>query len=149
MARVSCSSPRLSSDACRGISFVCTSYDALTRLGNLQVTVCGISVMICKKCYRSSDLRLICAKGDQTCSDYSYARACSSEVQGTHFNSAGCPAGLFESTGEPLQDLHFDSEEEPCFVQHRLRKFNWVKPPSLRPHPRRSSDTSDASMNGR
>ncbi|KAL7693618.1 hypothetical protein Plhal304r1_c003g0010191 [Plasmopara halstedii] len=32
----------------RGISFVCTSDDALTRLGNLQLTVCGISVTIRK-----------------------------------------------------------------------------------------------------
>ncbi|KAL8002612.1 hypothetical protein Plhal703r1_c15g0074291 [Plasmopara halstedii] len=36
-----------------------------------------------------------------------------------YFNSVGCPAGLFVSIGAPLREIHFDSEEKPCFVQYR------------------------------
>ena len=48
------------------------------------------------------------------------------------FHAFQYPAGLFLENGEALRDIYFDPEDKPCFVQHRLRKLNRVKPPSLR-----------------
>ena len=49
-----------------------------------------------------------------------------------YFHAVQCPAGLFLENGEPIREIYFDPEDKPSFVQHRLRKLNRVKPPSLR-----------------
>ncbi|KAL7691990.1 hypothetical protein Plhal304r1_c008g0034151 [Plasmopara halstedii] len=165
MARVSRLPPRLQAYARRGISLVCTSDDTLTRLCNLQLMVCGISVSIRKyskhdklyfvdltrpQKYRSSNSRhwFVEKEARPVLITYVHGQVKSRGCI-VYFNSVGCPVGLFESPWEPFREIYCDSEEKPCFVQHKLRIFNRVKPPSLRPHSRRSTESSDARMNGR
>jgi len=152
----------------RGISFVCTSDDALTRLGNLQLQVCDTPVTIRKyskydKLYFVDLNRLPKDVPDQAIYDWFMARdACpilitptyvhgqvKSRGRTVYFNHVGCPPGLFEPEGEPLREIYFDPDEKPCFVQHRMRKYNSVTPPSLRPKQRRESDMSvDSTRSG-
>ncbi|KAI9909489.1 hypothetical protein PsorP6_014953 [Peronosclerospora sorghi] len=63
-----------------------------------------------------------------------------------YFHSVACPEQLFEPNGEPLREITFVEGEKPCFVQHRLRLYNKVTPPSLRPQPRIPSEISDTCM---
>ncbi|KAI9917441.1 hypothetical protein PsorP6_012983 [Peronosclerospora sorghi] len=68
-----------------------------------------------------------------------------------YFSSMNCPAGVILPSGEPLREIYFDSNEKPCFVQHRLRKYNRVTAQSLRqrpPSPKKDKEvtTDDASM---
>ncbi|KAI9914551.1 hypothetical protein PsorP6_007458 [Peronosclerospora sorghi] len=48
-----------------------------------------------------------------------------------YFSSVNYPAGRFLPCGKPLREIQFDPNEKPCFVQHRLRKSNRLKPTLL------------------
>ncbi|GMF65549.1 unnamed protein product [Phytophthora lilii] len=149
----------------QGISFVCTSDHALQRLGGAQLTICDTPATIRKysrydKLYYVDLQRLPADVSDPLIYDWFVARGArpilitptqvlgefKSRARTVYFNSVKCSDALFEPTGEPLREIVFVDGEKPCFVQHRLRRYNRIKPPSLRSLPRRPSDVSDASM---
>ncbi|KUF84773.1 hypothetical protein AM587_10001715 [Phytophthora nicotianae] len=151
-----------------GISFVCVNEEAQQALGNQQLSVCGSLVMIRKyskydKLYYVDLRRLPKDTSDRTIYDYFVKLGCRpvliapTQIHGqiksrdrtVYFKSTVCPAGLKLSDKEAIREIHFnpaDPEEKPCFVQHRTARYNRVKPPSLRPQERKTSDASDASM---
>ncbi|KAI9916878.1 hypothetical protein PsorP6_017829 [Peronosclerospora sorghi] len=149
----------------QGISFVCTSDDALRRLGGVKLKVCDNDVTIRK--HSSYDklnyVDLLCLPADvpdMAVYDWFVARGSRpilitpTQVQGelksrgrtVYFHSVACPDQLFEPNGEPLREITFVEGEKPCFVQHRLRRYNKVTPPSLRPKPLSPSEISDTCM---
>ncbi|KAI9895663.1 hypothetical protein PsorP6_019550 [Peronosclerospora sorghi] len=149
----------------QGISFVCTSDDALRRLGGVKLKVCYNDVTIRKhssydKLYYVDLLRLPADVPDMAIYDWFVARGSRpilitpTQVQGelksrgrtVYFHSVACPEQLFEPNGEPLREITFVEGEKPCFFQHRLRRYNKVRPPSLRPKPRSPSEISDTCM---
>ncbi|KAI9912448.1 hypothetical protein PsorP6_006248 [Peronosclerospora sorghi] len=149
----------------QGISFVCTSDDALRRLGGVQLQICESTVTIRKysgydKLYYVDLQRLPSDVSDPSIYDWFVTRGViptlitptyahgelKSRARTVYFNSVVCPECLFEPNGDPLRAIHFIEGEKPCFVRHRQRKFNQVQPPSLRPPQRRPSDISDDSM---
>ncbi|KAE8963729.1 hypothetical protein PR001_g29281, partial [Phytophthora rubi] len=149
----------------RGISFVCTSDQALQRLGGVELVICGTPVTIRRysnydKLYYVDLQRLPADTSDRAIYDWFVDRSARpilitpshgvgqliSRARTVYFNAVQCPATLFEPNGEPLREIFFADGEKPCFVQHKLHRFNRVKPPSLRQPPRKSSVVSDASM---
>ncbi|KAI9913064.1 hypothetical protein PsorP6_006601 [Peronosclerospora sorghi] len=149
----------------QGISFVCTSEDALRRLGGVQLQICDFTVTMRKysgydKLYYVDLQRLPAEVPDLAIYDWFVARGVTpilitptyshgelkSRARTVYFNSVDCPACLFEPTGDPLREIHFIEGEKPCFVRHRQWRYNQVQPPSLRSPPRRPSDISDDSM---
>ncbi|KAL7690041.1 hypothetical protein Plhal304r1_c013g0048681 [Plasmopara halstedii] len=101
----------------RVISSVCTSDDALKRPGNLRLTVCGISDLR----YGSTIYDWFVQRGARPVliTPTHVHGQVKSRGRTVYFNSVGCPAG-FLNRPENLREIHFDSEEKPCFVQHRL-----------------------------
>ncbi|CAH0486835.1 unnamed protein product [Peronospora farinosa] len=149
----------------QGISFVCTSDDALRRLGRVQILICDTVFTIRKySSYHtlySVDLqRLPADVPDLAIYDWFIARGArlilitptqvlgelKSRARTVYFNSVACPGPLFEPNDEPLRELFFFEGERSCYVQHRLRRYNRVKPPSLRPPPRPAIKVSDTYM---
>ncbi|TDH72611.1 uncharacterized protein CCR75_000123 [Bremia lactucae] len=149
----------------RGISFECTSDTALSRLGGLQLTICGITVTIRKyssydKLYYVDLRRLPAGVTDPEIYDWftnlgaqpiliSATYACgslTSRDRTVYFNSVRCPDALFLDKNEPLREIFLVPDDKPCFVHHRERKYNRVKPPSLRSLQRLNSPVSDESM---
>ncbi|KAF4135668.1 hypothetical protein GN958_ATG15140 [Phytophthora infestans] len=149
----------------QGIGFVCTSEEALRCLGGVTLKVCDTLVTIRKyslfdKLYYVDLQRLPFNVSDRDIYNWFVSRGArpvlitathdhgmlKSRARTVYFNSVACPQGLFEPNGEPLREVFFDPADKPCFVQHRMFKYNRVRPPSLRPSPRRPSDVSDASM---
>uniref|UniRef100_H3H6N1 Uncharacterized protein n=1 Tax=Phytophthora ramorum TaxID=164328 RepID=H3H6N1_PHYRM len=151
----------------RGISFVCTSDTVLSRLGGVHLTICGKQVTIRKysrfdKLYYVDLQRLPTDVSDQAIYDWFTLRGprpvlitptqvhgmLSSRARTVYFNGVSCPVELFEPDHSPLREIFFIPGEKPCFVQHRLQRYNRVRPPSLQPPPRRPSEASDVSMGG-
>ncbi|POM73523.1 Hypothetical protein PHPALM_9621 [Phytophthora palmivora] len=156
----------------QGISFLCTSDAALHSLGGIQLTICGKPATIRKhskydRLYFVDLTRLPSDVPDRTIYNWFLDRGArpvlitptfvegelKSRDRTVYFNSQRCPSGLFLEDDEPLREIYFDTEEKPCFVQHRIRKYNRVKPPSLRKpivpqSPTTRSDDGDNSMRG-
>ncbi|KAG2506846.1 hypothetical protein JM18_009196 [Phytophthora kernoviae] len=152
----------------QGIAFLCTSDTALHNLGGIQLKICDTPVTIRKyslydKLYFVDLLRLPNDVPDQRIYEWFVEREArpvlitptyvhgllQSRGRTIYFGEVGCPKGLFDSDGNPLREIYFVEDDKPCFVQHRLRKYNRAKPPSLRQPPRRVSTISaDASMEG-
>ncbi|CAH0493169.1 unnamed protein product [Peronospora farinosa] len=149
----------------QGISFFFTSDDALRRLDGVQLSICDTVVTIRKyssydKLYFVDLQRLPADVADLAIYDWFVARGAppilitptqaqgelKSRARTIYFNSVSCPVQLFEHNGEPLRKIFFFEEEKPCFVQRRLCRYNRVKPPSLRPPPRPTSEFSDTNM---
>ncbi|KAI9914643.1 hypothetical protein PsorP6_007470 [Peronosclerospora sorghi] len=127
----------------QGISFLCTSDAALYSLGGLKLTICRTSVNI--HGYSRYDklyyVYLTCLPWDNWFvakeelpviikSTY-VAAGLNSRDRTVYFSSVNYPSGLILPCGEPLREIQFDPNEKPCFVQHRLRKSNRLKPTSL------------------
>ncbi|KAI9917631.1 hypothetical protein PsorP6_012966 [Peronosclerospora sorghi] len=140
-----------------GISFVSTSDDALRRMGGVQLKFCDNIFTIRKnlsydKLYFVDLLRLPADVPDMAINDCFVARGSRpifiTPTQGHKcvLRSLACPEQLFEPNGDPLREITFVDGENPCFVQHRLRRYKKVTPPSLRPQPRRPSEISDTCM---
>ncbi|KAI9910852.1 hypothetical protein PsorP6_010816 [Peronosclerospora sorghi] len=142
----------------QGISFVCTSDDALRRLGGVKLKFCDNDVTIRKhssydKLYYVDLLSLPADVPDMAIYDWFVARGSRSilitptQVQGelksrgrtVYFHSVACPEQLFEPNGEPLREITFVEGEKPCFVQHRLLRqmIPLLAHPLIWKHPRR------------
>ncbi|KAI9913200.1 hypothetical protein PsorP6_006241 [Peronosclerospora sorghi] len=143
-------------DFCRiphqGISFVCTSNDALSRLGGVQLKFCDTIVTIRKHSSyealfrglftpssgwaRYGHIRLVCCTRKTTHLDYAYASS-----RTVYFHPVDCPEQVFEPNGEPLREITF--VEGRNLVSSNIA---FVTPRSLCPQPRRPSEISDACM---
>ncbi|KAI9917693.1 hypothetical protein PsorP6_013101 [Peronosclerospora sorghi] len=141
------------------------NQDALRRLGGVQPQICDFTVTIRKysgydKIYYVDLQRLPADVPDLAIYDWFVARGVTpilitptyaqgelkSRARTVYFSSVACPDCLFEANGDPLWEIHFIEGEKQCFVRHRQRRYNQVKPPSLRSPPRRPSGIYDESM---
>ncbi|POM67869.1 Hypothetical protein PHPALM_16048 [Phytophthora palmivora] len=134
-----------------GIGFMCTSEAALHSLGGIQLTICGTKATIRKhskydQLYYVELTRLPSDVPDRVIYDWFVdcgarpvlitptfvSGELKSRDRTVYFNDKKCPTGIFLENGEPLREIYFHPDDKPCFVQHRTRKFNRVKPPHLR-----------------
>ncbi|RLN96799.1 hypothetical protein BBJ28_00020080 [Nothophytophthora sp. Chile5] len=150
----------------QGISFMCTSQSTCHALGDVQLKICGIKATIRKfslydKWYFVDLVRLPAGVPDRDIYDWfvghdarpvlitpTYvAGGLGSRGRTVYFPCVECPPGLFTESGDAVREIFFSDEEKPCFVQHRNRKLNRVKPPSARaPRAPPSEVSDDASM---
>lgn len=134
----------------KGVGFVCTSEATCHQLGGVPLKVCGYDVTIKKyslfdKWYFVDLVRLPMEVSDPEIYDYftglgarpvlvapTYvARGLQSRARTVYFHEVSCPNGLFLDNADPLREIHFRTDEPPCFVNHRTAKFNRVTPPSV------------------
>eukprot|EP00644_Phytophthora_capsici_P003654 jgi/Phyca11/554701/estExt2_Genewise1Plus.C_PHYCAscaffold_640143 len=142
---------------------MCASDTALTRLGNLQLTICGISATIKKyskfdKLYYVDLRRLPPSASDPVIYDYFVALGerpvmitltqvhgqINSRDRTIYFNRTECPPVLKTSDQDAVREIYFEpdnQDEKPCFLKQHTARFNRVTTPSLRKH-RRGSDVS-------
>ncbi|KAI9921632.1 hypothetical protein PsorP6_001420 [Peronosclerospora sorghi] len=119
----------------QGIAFVCTSDDALRRLGGFQLQICDSTVTIRKysgynKLYYVYLQRLPFDVSDVAIYGWLVTRGVIPTLitptyahgelnfrsRTIYFNSVGFPECLFEPNGDPLREIHFIEGEKPCFA---------------------------------
>ncbi|CAI5717567.1 unnamed protein product [Peronospora effusa] len=140
-----------------GIRFTCASYDMASKLSQVSLTAFGSTIQIARfskfgSRYYVDLVRLPAEVTDRmifdwfashdappTCVLPTYVRnGLPSRDRTVYFAQNTAPDVLVSTPSAPLREIHFPSPDDgmvtlsPCFINHKVARYNRVTPPSIR-----------------